>query len=236
MKEMVYSAFSKNEILYEGSYDGYPYIIISKGLYPCCYVRTKRDIYKRDNKRVPIEKIKCHNGFAYEDYGLSYKPTWSDHVVIGWEYVHIDDKIGIKNGKAWTTEEISMEAESVIQQLQAIPEEEYPEMYNDSDARAAVKEYLGYFIRKATRAAGNATHIIEMTDINIEGDWLDIWGALMDLSRSVYEADREIEYALSVANELFPHEEDNIPERKALLKPKKPEAKKVPMRKEEAGK
>ena len=98
----------------------------------------------------------------------------------------------------------------------------------EHDAREAVKEYLGYFIRKATRAAGNATHIIEMTDINIKGDWLDIWGALMDLSRSVYEADREIEYALSVANELFPHEENNIPEHKSIEKPKKPRAKKVP--------
>ena len=88
MKEMVYSAFSKI------------------------------DKYKRDNKGVPTEKIKCHNGFAYIGYGLSYKPTWSDHIV----YVDINDKIGIIAGKAWTTEEISREAESVIRQLQAIPE------------------------------------------------------------------------------------------------------------------
>ena len=235
MKEMVYSAFSKTEILYEGSYDGYPYIIISKGLYPCCYIRTMRDKYKRDNKSVPTEKIECHNGFSYIGYGLSYKPTWSDYIVIGWEYVHIDDKIGIKDGKVWTTEEISREAESVIGQLQAIPEEEYPEMYDDSDARYAVKEYLGYFIRKVTRAAGDATHIIEMAD-GTGYDWIDIWVELMELSRAVYEADREIEYALSVANELFPHEEDSIPERKTLVKPKKPEVKKVPAKREEAEK
>ena len=91
----------------------------------------------------------------------------------------------------------------------------------------------GYFIRKATRAAGDATHIIEMAD-GTGYDWLDIWGALMDLSRAAYEADREIEYALSVADKLFPHEEDNTPERKALVKPKKPEVKKVPVRREEA--
>lgn len=95
----------------------------------------------------------------------------------------------------------------------------------DRDARYAVKEYLGYFIRKVPRAAEDAIHIIEMAD-GTGYDWLDIWGALMDLSRAVYEADREIEYALSVADKLFPHEEDNIPERKALVKPKKPEVKK----------
>lgn len=102
----------------------------------------------------------------------------------------------------------------------------------DRDARYAVKEYLGYFIRKATRAAGEASTAIEMADCT-GYDWIDIWGKLMELSRAVYEADREIEYALSVANELFPHEGDNIPERKALVKPKKPEVKKVPAKRPE---
>lgn len=105
----------------------------------------------------------------------------------------------------------------------------------DRDARYAVKEYLGYFIRKATRAAGDATHIIEMAD-GTGYDWQDIWSALMDVSRAVYEADREIEYALSVANELFPHEENNIPEHKSIEKPKKPEVKKVPAKRPEAEK
>lgn len=101
----------------------------------------------------------------------------------------------------------------------------------DRDARYEVKECIGYFIRKATRAAGDATHIIEMAD-GTGYDWLEIWRELMELSRAVYEADREIEYALSVADKLFPHEEDNIPERKALVKPKKPAVKKVPAKKE----
>ncbi|MDE5771275.1 MAG: hypothetical protein K2I06_06550 [Ruminococcus sp.] len=39
MKEMVYEPRFKTELLDSGTYNGYQYRIVSKGLHPCAYVK-----------------------------------------------------------------------------------------------------------------------------------------------------------------------------------------------------
>lgn len=117
-------------------------------------------------------------------------------------------------------------------------EEEKTREQQEREAREAVKCYLGYFIRKATRAAGEATAAIEMADCT-GYDWIDIWRELMELSRIICDADRNLDYALKTAEEHVPPPEFPTPdeiiamEKNKLAKPKKPEAKKVPAKREE---
>lgn len=73
----------------------------------------------------------------------------------------------------------------------------------ERDEREAVKFYLGYFIRKATSAAGEATAAIEMADCT-GYDWIDIWSKLMELSRIICDADRYLDYALKTAEKYVP--------------------------------
>ena len=108
----------------------------------------------------------------------------------------------------------------------------------ERDAREAVKCYLGYFIRKATRAAGEATAAIEMADCT-GYDWIDIWRELMELSRIICDADRNLDYALKTAEKYVPPPECPTPDeiiamgKKTLTKPKKPRTKKVPAKRKE---
>ena len=104
----------------------------------------------------------------------------------------------------------------------------------EHEARYAVKEYIGYAIRKSVWLSRALIDLLEVTDRG--DDWEGISLALNGVSRSLSDIDREFENAIKIADENCPPPE-NTPDkilasgRKALAKPKKPRAKKVPAKK-----
>ena len=120
MKEMVYSTERKKEILDEGDYEGYHYVILSLSKFPTAYVERKKEMLRDD-----LYEIKCHHGITWNGYA-----HWNENDkrnYIGWDYGHLDDyqlfSDGHENiGDKYTTEEIYKEVQSVIKQLKKMEE------------------------------------------------------------------------------------------------------------------
>ena len=105
----------------------------------------------------------------------------------------------------------------------------------EHEARDAVKEYIGYAIRKSVWLSRALIDLLEVTDRG--DDWEGISLALNEISYSLLDIDRELVNAIKIADENCPPPE-NTPDkilasgRKSMEKPKKPEVKKVPAKKE----
>lgn len=116
------------EILDEGVYDGFHYVILSLGSHPCAYIElpNTHKYYGKDYDNVPIY---CHGGLTYSDVeGIVFpkdNPSHRDGYWIGWDYAHLGDfyYYGTPHiefdifSKKWTTEEIFEEVKDVIKQL-----------------------------------------------------------------------------------------------------------------------
>lgn len=135
MKPMIYTYESKKEILYEGEYKGFHFLIVTYGRHPCAYVEIPKDhpYYDKDYNSLDIN---VHGGITWGDplYQFEDKRGW----YIGWDYIHLDDYDGIwldprfekydaqdillqnKDKKKWTTEEIFEDVKSVIAQLHKV--------------------------------------------------------------------------------------------------------------------
>jgi hypothetical protein len=144
MKEMVYKydenlISQKREVLAEGTYGEYKYIVMSHSLYPAVYIDLpdtvgERLIYggytnavKQLNRTVPV-----HGGWEYvsetlctNDRGYQFRRGW----FVGWTYNTDDDFIAgeifsnHKDGKKWTTAELVEEAKTAILKLIAHEED-----------------------------------------------------------------------------------------------------------------
>lgn len=138
MREMVYRydenlISQKREILAEGAYCNYKYIVMSHSIYPAVYIDLpdtvgERLIYggytnavKHLNRAVPV-----HGGWEYvsetlctNDRGYQFSRGW----FVGWTYNTADDYIAgepfsdHKGGKKWTTAELVEEAKTAIMKL-----------------------------------------------------------------------------------------------------------------------
>ena len=89
MKEMEYSfnLLNKTEILDEGNYKGYNYVIVSYGNHPCAYIEIPKG-YRFYEKSCGEIDIDCHGGLTYcgfRDFGFGEK------YYIGWDYAHYGD-------------------------------------------------------------------------------------------------------------------------------------------------
>ena len=123
MKEMVYSAERKKEVLYSGEYLGHKFAILNLGTHPTAYVECKLDNCNSYGDQR-LDGISVHGGFTYLD-----KAHWNEAdktIYLGWDYAHYMDYAGYElmiptsirtNGKKWTTSEIFEEVKSVIDQL-----------------------------------------------------------------------------------------------------------------------
>lgn len=116
MKEMIYSDKRKDEILEQGCYKGYKYVILNLGTHPTAYVENKLhvDSYADDK----LTDIDVHGGFTYLGQRLFRCGDATEY--IGWDYAHWDDFCGFApevGGKRWTTEEIQKDVFMVIDQL-----------------------------------------------------------------------------------------------------------------------
>lgn len=138
MKEMVYRydenlISQEREVLAEGTYGDYKYIVMSHSIYPAVYIDLpdtvgERLIYggytnavKQLNRDVPV-----HGGWEYvsetlctNDRGYQFRRGW----FVGWTYNTADDYIAgelfsyRKGEKRWTTAELIEEAKAAIKEL-----------------------------------------------------------------------------------------------------------------------
>lgn len=129
MKEMVYRSAIENghqfiDVLDEGIYKGFHYVIISFGTHPCAYVEIPKEheLYDASNKDE-LYDIACHGGINFNTYtGLPFVHSKNPNKghCIGWSfstvgYDYIYDICSY--GKKWTTKEIFEDVKNVIEQL-----------------------------------------------------------------------------------------------------------------------
>lgn len=125
MKPMIYTHLRTKEILHDGLYKNYYFVIVSYGVHPCAYVRVPKNhpFYKRDYNELDIT---CHGGLTFGDDLKHVIPNdESDAWYVGWDYAHVGDYEILSNipnfsfieGKQWTTEEIYEDVKRVIDQL-----------------------------------------------------------------------------------------------------------------------
>lgn len=129
MKEMVYKNYMENgqeviEILDEGVYKGFHYVIVSYGTHPCAYIEISKDNVSDEDELIDVS---CHGGITYVSTAGLFKPSNKNHrdgLWIGWDYAHCMDYCyslcdsGLLNdSKKWTTKEILEEVKDVIEQL-----------------------------------------------------------------------------------------------------------------------
>ena len=119
MKEMIYSANSKCEILYEGEYLNHKFAILNLGTHPTAYVECKiADCHGYNDER--LDNVQVHCEFTF--YGGAYWNEQDKTTYLGWDYAHYCDYCGFlilatHHLKKWTTSEIYTEVKSVIEQL-----------------------------------------------------------------------------------------------------------------------
>lgn len=130
MKEMFYSTERLCYVLHKGTYKGFKFAIVNYGTHPCCYVFIPKN-HKFYGKSYEEINIKCHGGLTYSDSELVFNPLKCEDWVIGWDYAHWDDYMGLyeslkyppigsNNYKKWTTKELFKEVKEVIEQLKGV--------------------------------------------------------------------------------------------------------------------
>ena len=129
MKEMIYQAKRKCEILFEGEYLDHKFAILNLGTHPTAYVECKIADCKGCNDER-LYDIEVHCGFTY--YDDAYWNEQDKKMYLGWDYAHCGDYAGyyekypelaVLGEKQWTTSEIYEEVKSVIEQLIKIESE-----------------------------------------------------------------------------------------------------------------
>ena len=124
LKDMVYQAkrLTPPEQIARGTYKGLDYYVLNLGTHPCAYI----DVTDTSLHNIEYEEIDVvvHGGLTYSAPSLATvdKTGW----FIGWDYAHYGDFTGADmmfppelqfGGKQWTTEEIVIHCEDVINQM-----------------------------------------------------------------------------------------------------------------------
>ena len=126
MKEMIYQANRKIEVLDTGTCLGFFYWILNLGTHPTAYVKIPKN-HKYNNKFYDEIDIEVHGGITYSSDHLNISENQKiEGWFIGWDYAHCEDYLGYEmmipkryrtEGKKWTTEEIHQEVYEVCRQL-----------------------------------------------------------------------------------------------------------------------
>lgn len=130
MKEMIYSAERKNEILDTGFCFGLLYYILNLGTHPTAYIKIPKDnkLYGKSYEDIYKEiDIDVHGGITYAEEGIYADNKEVQGWFIGWDYAHCYDYMGYEEklpkflqsgGKRWTTKEIYEEVRKACYQIQ----------------------------------------------------------------------------------------------------------------------
>ena len=125
MKEMIYQAERKIEVLDTGTCFGFFYWILNLGTHPTAYIKIPRR-HKCYGKIYDDIDIEVHGGLTYSrDYLYINETQKLEGWFIGWDYAHCYDYAGyynkkdgsLYNLKRWTTEEIREEVYKACEQL-----------------------------------------------------------------------------------------------------------------------
>lgn len=126
MKEMIYQAERKIEVLDTGTCFGFFYWILNLGTHPTAYIKIPKNhkYYVKEYGEIDID---VHGGLTYaRDYLYINETQKIDGWFIGWDYAHYLDYGGYEEklpenlrtgGKKWTTEEIRKEVYKACEQL-----------------------------------------------------------------------------------------------------------------------
>lgn len=109
----------KSELLENGIYKDYEWLIISYKTHPCAYIISNGNDSIYDKHYDEIYFVDVHGGLTYSEWGLG------DHVnddkwVIGWDYAHYGDYLPYspsETDKKWTTEEIYSHIKNAIEDI-----------------------------------------------------------------------------------------------------------------------
>lgn len=117
MKEMKYISYEeyisqkyymKSELLGNGTYKNYKWLIISYKTHPCAYIVSNENDSIYNKHYNDIYFVDVHGGLTYSEWGLG-DYIGNDKWVIGWDYAHYGDYLPYspsETDKKWTTEEI----------------------------------------------------------------------------------------------------------------------------------
>lgn len=126
IKEMIYKSNLERDILLEGNFKGYHYLIVSYGTHPCAYVELKDneyELYPSDKKW--FELVDVHGGITYTG-NLHHLLENTNKHFIGWDYAHCEDYVGyfgddkaFTEFKKYTVKDIMKDVKKVINQLKS---------------------------------------------------------------------------------------------------------------------
>lgn len=129
MKEMIYGAERKIEVLDTGYCLGFLYYILNLGTHPTAYIKIPEN-HKFYNKGYDEIDLAVHGGLTYSKNELPVSTNQKiEGWFIGWDYAHCEDYAGYEErvpkqfrvgGKKWTTEEIFKEVKEACYQLSKV--------------------------------------------------------------------------------------------------------------------
>lgn len=113
-EEMVYGERTDGKIIADGECDGFYFVIVNRGAYPCAYIEITEDhpYYKRDDVELPVHCGVTFTGYLSSTTKDGELKKFENRFFIGWDYAHIGDYIGgslfcdYMNDKKWTVKEI----------------------------------------------------------------------------------------------------------------------------------
>ena len=134
MKEMVYKVNWITEILDQGNYRNYDYVIVSHGIHPCAYIRIPQGhrFYDKDMNDV---NLSVHGGITFTG-PLAISGINENDFYVGWDYAHCGDYAGYnklydisptEKDKIWTTSELLDDVKNAIDQLNILDKNLTPE-------------------------------------------------------------------------------------------------------------
>ena len=120
MKEMIYQAERKREMLDTGYCLGLLYYIMNLGTHPTAYVKIPENhkYYKKDMEKIDIY---VHGGITYSnDYLYIENNQKIEGWFIGWDYIHYGDYAGYEEKIATIYEKIEKTLQNEV-----VKEEEF---------------------------------------------------------------------------------------------------------------
>lgn len=127
-KPMIYQADHTHDVLCEGKYFGFHFVIVSYGTHPCAYVEMTDTQWNFLDYDVLEDKINCHGGLTFAG-DLTHIREDLTGWFFGWDYAHAGDYMGYDilfnfksryEDKKWTTEEILEDVFNVIEQIRQL--------------------------------------------------------------------------------------------------------------------
>lgn len=120
----VYCIHGRDEIISEGHYLGYNFIVISRGSYPCAYIEIPKghQYYRKQCKTIGINPPMSE--LTYSGKGILSKTLYPNKYYIGWAYNNCECYTPLlignrltNRGHKYTTEDVVIDCLLVIDEI-----------------------------------------------------------------------------------------------------------------------